>query len=70
MLGIGMPGSPARWLSENVETLPAEHDFVLMEWKNGQGGPVTTGTKKHCQSMATDLTKQVVCDLRQYRKGE
>lgn len=69
-MNIGAPHSPARWLSENIDSLDPKHNFALMESQSGRGSfLVTSGTKAHCQSVLTDLTKQVVCDLRNYRSN-
>jgi hypothetical protein len=65
---VGAPNSPARWLSENIGTIPAAHKFALMEMRDGQPVLVVSGTKATCKASLTDHTRQVVCELGQYRK--
>lgn len=60
---IGAPNSPARWLSENIRTIPDEHGYALMRGQT----LVISGTKKACEAKVTDLTQEVVCELGKYR---
>ena len=63
-MNIGAPHSPARWLSENIGSLPAEHTHALM----GRGPVlIISGTKAECKAKVTDLTEQVICELGKYR---
>lgn len=67
---VGAPNSPARWLSENIDSIPAEHNFALMRMVDGSPTLVLSGTKAACSKAATDLTREVVCNLTTYRKSE
>lgn len=67
---IGAPGSPARFLSENINTIPADHQYALVGMGNGGAYLIMSGTKKKCQESATDLTKMVVCELGKYRQEQ
>lgn len=65
---IGSPGSPSRFLSENINTIPVEHKYALVGMGNGGAYLIISGTKKKCLESATDLTKMVVCELSKYRQ--
>lgn len=64
---IGAPNSAARWLSENIGSIPAKHGYALMQVVRGEQTLVMSGTKKACEAAVTDLTIQVVCELDKYR---
>lgn len=63
---IGAPNSPARWLSENIDSIPTHHAYALMAMVDGSPVLVTSGTKSHCNATMTHA-QQVVCELDKYR---
>jgi hypothetical protein len=69
MVWEGAPNSPARWLHENISTIPTKDRYALMQVGNSGPFLVITGTKKLCQSKLTDDTIQVVCELSEYRQS-
>jgi hypothetical protein len=69
VMPIGAPNSPARWLSENVQSIPAHHRFALMRMEQGRAVLITSGTKKHCSKALSDDSKECVCDLEKYRQA-
>lgn len=69
-MNAGAPNSPARWLSENIETIPADHKYALIEVYEGSPRLLKSGTKEDCKRELHDHTKQVVCELSKYRKKE
>jgi len=66
---IGAPNSAARWLSENIDSIPREHVFALMAVVRGQQTLVASGSKKTCDDAMKDchLAAAVVCELDKYR---
>lgn len=66
---IGAPHSPARWLQENIASIPPEHGYALIEMVDGAPRLVVSGTKRACHAAATDKRTQVVCELDKYRRG-
>ena len=66
---IGAPNSPARWLQDNVQWIPLNDKYALIEMVGGLPRLVVSGTKRACQSAMTDATRQVICELDKYRGG-
>lgn len=66
-MSIGAPNSPARWLSENIASIPTHHRYALMGMEAGSPVLVMSGTKAECVGALTDDTRQVVCELDKYR---
>ena len=66
---VGAPNSPARWLSENIDSIPAGHTHALMEMVGGSPRLVVSGPKQLCRDHLTDHTRQVVCEIGKYRKS-
>ena len=66
---VGAPNSPARWLSENIDSIPASHRYALVEMVDGSPRLVYSGAHVGCAVRMTDHTRQVVCELGKYRKS-
>lgn len=66
-MNVGAPHSPARWLSENIDSIPTHHTHALIGMDKGNPVLVTSGTKAECAGALTDGTRQTVCELDKYR---
>ena len=73
-MNVGAPNSPARWLSENIDTIPTHHKYALMAMVKGSPVFVMSGTKAECDAAQAahpdyaSALRSVVCQLDKYRK--
>lgn len=66
-MALGAPNSSARFLSENIDTIPTHHAYALIGWRRGEAFVMVSGTKDECRAMHSDDTAQVLCELDHYR---
>jgi hypothetical protein len=69
MKPVGAPNSAARWLSENIGSIPGAHKYALMRLDRGVQVLVVSGSMAYCVGELTDDTREVVCSLDKYRDG-
>lgn len=66
---VGAPNSAARWLSENIDSIPTHHTHALIGWRRGEAFVILSGTKDECEPMcAGDDMSHVLCELDHYRQ--